>query len=134
MGAEALRIGVEEADHVAIEHGQGAPHRVALAEYGAELGHQLVLVVDLGAEAAGDVSGAVGRAVDDHDLVDDAGLAQRYESFEDWSDRASLVARGQAHRHRAVALRGEPLGREIAVRKGVRVLPGPRSDRHLQRG
>ena len=68
---EVLGVGVDEAHDVAGQHRQRAPHRVALADRGPELGHQRVLVVHLGAERGGDRRRAVGRRrVDDDDLID----------------------------------------------------------------
>jgi hypothetical protein len=94
VGPELLGVGVDEADDLAPQHPQSPPHRIALAEHRTVLGPQLVLIVDLGPEAARDLSGPVGRVVDDHDLIDDPPRPQRLDLLEDRSDRACFVARG----------------------------------------
>ena len=48
VSAEALGVGVEEADQLATQYGEGTPHRVAFAQDGPERGHQVLLVVNLG--------------------------------------------------------------------------------------
>jgi hypothetical protein len=85
---------------VAAGHGEGAPHRVALAVGAAVLAHKLVLREDLGAPPGGDVGGAVGGVgVDHQDLVHQRVLAgppvYRVDLVDDPAYGVGHVARGQ---------------------------------------
>src|SRR5207244_8079217 len=93
MRPKLLGVGVEKADDLAPQHPQRPPHRIALAEHRAVLGPQLVLIVDLGAEVARDLTRPIGGVIDDYDLIDDPLRAQRFDLLEDRSDRAGLIAR-----------------------------------------
>ena len=61
VGGEAARVRVQVGDQLAAGHRQRPPHGVALAERRPELGHQLGLLVHLGAQARGQLGGAVLR-------------------------------------------------------------------------
>src|SRR5438270_4166522 len=126
---ETLRVGVEEADELAFEHRQRTPHRIALTEHGAVLGHQLLLLPHDRTGALGAHRRAVGGGrVDDDDLVDGAGLAQRHERLDHRRDRSGALARGQADRHAATALGCDPRGRiqRMVERAGSRPALGGR--------
>ncbi len=108
---ERFGVGVQEADQLAVERRQRAPHRVALAEHRPVRGHQLGLLQHARAGALGDLGRAVRRGRVDHDdLVDRARLAQRHERRDDRPDRARALARRQADRHARVALGRDALG------------------------
>jgi hypothetical protein len=113
--AELLGVGVEKADNIPTQDPQRAPHRVALAEHRSQLRRQLVLVVDLRAEAPGDLGGSVGRAVDHDELVDDALRLQRQQVLEDRADRLGLIPGGQADADRRRPLGCQPGRFELPV-------------------
>ena len=123
MGAEAAGVGVQVDDHVAPQHGQRPPHRVALALDGSQLGTELGLDVHLGVERPGDLSGPVLGVVDDDDLVHDAAVDQRHQVIQDRADGGRLVAGGQTHGDRALAFGSHPLGGKGRVMEGPVLLP-----------
>ena len=124
--AEVLGVGVQEDDDVAGGRREPAPHRVALAQRGAELRQQRALVGHPRAAAGGDRGGAVARRGVDHEqLVDEPEPLQRRDRVEHRADRARHLARGEHEADRralalgqrggvevlgAVAARGQPAG------------------------
>jgi hypothetical protein len=60
VGAEVAHVAVEVDDYLAAGDRERSPHRVALAEHLAEVGHQLGLGDDFGAGGVGDLRGPVG--------------------------------------------------------------------------
>ena len=81
MPTETLGVRVQVAHVVPAQDGQSAPHRVAFAERRSELRHQRHLVVHLDSEPPRDRSRPIRGVVYDHDLVDQAQLAQANELF-----------------------------------------------------
>ena len=81
------------------------------------------LIVNLGPQAPGDLAGAVGGVVDNHDLVDRAKLDEWEKVFEDRPDRAGLVTGRQADGDRRGALGRQQRRRERPVGERVRAVP-----------
>ena len=122
MLGEVLGVGVEEAHHLPLEHRQGPPEGVSLAEHRPLPRQQLRLLEDWAPAAAATFGGAVaGGRVDHHDLVEHASLAQRHQPLDDRPDGRGALAGGEAHRHAPAALGGDPLGCEARVMKGPSV-------------
>jgi hypothetical protein len=134
MSAEMLRVGIEEADDLSGEDGQRAPHGVSLAEHRSQLRPQIMLAVDLRAQVPRDPAGGVGGRIDDDDLIDDAGVAQRGQRANDGADRALLVASRETDRDRLTALGRKPGRREVGVVEGVAPVPGACAHRHVRAG
>ncbi len=117
---KTLGVRVHVADELALERGKRAPHRVALAEHGAVGGKQLILLPHERACALGDARRPVRRCrVHDHDLVQHALLAQREQLGHDLRDGPGAFARGQADRHRLLALGRDPLGGVARMMEGA---------------
>ena len=117
MTREAARVGVEVDDQVAVRHGQGPPHRVALAECGTQLGDQLGLLVHLGAVASGQVGGAVlGGRVHHQHLVHQPVEAEH--ALHDRPDRVRHLAGGEHDGHALLLERAQLREREPGVMKG----------------
>ncbi len=126
LGLEVPRVRVHEHHEVAAGHGEGAPHRVALAVGAAVLAHQVVLREDLRALPGGDGGRAVGGVgVYDQDLVDQEVPARaavyRVDLVDDPADGVGDVARGQhgADREAPLAL---PAAQLPQVREALEVI------------
>src|SRR5947209_11573417 len=117
--AEVLRVGVEVADHVAVQDRQRPPHRVALSEHAADAWEQRVLVEDLGAVLRRDRRRPVrGGSVNHHHLVDYPAVAQLDERVHDPADRRGLLPGGEAGGHGQLAFPRKPLDPELGVVEG----------------
>ena len=96
-----------------------APHRVALAATGAELGAERALGEDLGAGGGGELRGAVGRVgVDDQQSVEQAGPRRGARALDGATDRRRAFARRQ-DRGDLAGLRREQVGRARSRRASV---------------
>ncbi len=115
---EAPRVRVQVGDQLAAGHRQGAPHGVALAERRPQLGHELRLLVGLGAGLPRELGGPVlrGRVHHEH-LVHEAAQAQ--QALHDRGDRVRHLARGEHHRD------GLPLALQQQLQGELRVMVEP---------
>jgi hypothetical protein len=97
MGLEVGDVRVEEADDLACEHAERAPHRIALAKYRTEIWKERGLFVNGRAGAPGDVPRGVARvAVDYDDLIDQTRGAQLAQALDDRTHGRGAVAGRQA--------------------------------------
>ena len=122
MRAGVEHVGVAEGDQITGGREQAAPHRLALAPPGLDLGVDLTGAHHRRSGGAGDLDRGIGReGVDDHHLVEQARRHEGHERLEHPSDRGLLVA-GREARVRW----SRPRARFCSTRASRAKAPGPK--------